>query len=78
VSGIYASLNKPFLNWAGKAERHQISVPTVPLFVHERQSTKAILEGIRNRRATFLQMHAKGVIVWDSFITLSRNQREGL
>jgi adenine-specific DNA-methyltransferase len=44
-------LTKPFLNWAGKAERHEISVPTVPLFVHERHSTKAILEGIRNRRA---------------------------
>jgi adenine-specific DNA-methyltransferase len=44
-------LTKPFLNWAGKAERHQISVPTVPLFVHERHSTKAILEGIRNRKA---------------------------
>ncbi len=44
-------LSQPFLNWAGKAERHQISVPTVPLFVHERHSTKAILEGVRNRRA---------------------------
>lgn len=44
-------LTKPFLNWAGKAERHQISVPTVPLFVHERHSTKAILDGIRNRKA---------------------------
>ena len=27
-------LSRPFLNWAGKAERQQISVPTVPLFVH--------------------------------------------
>jgi len=44
-------ITRPFLNWAGKAERHQISVPTVPLFVHERHSTKAILEGIRDRRA---------------------------
>lgn len=44
-------LSKPFLNWAGKAERHQITVPTVPLFVHERHSTKAILDGIRNRKA---------------------------
>ena len=26
-------------------------MPTVPLFVHERHSTKAILEGIRSRRA---------------------------
>jgi adenine-specific DNA-methyltransferase len=44
-------LTKPFLNWTGKAERHQISVPTVPLFVHERHSTKAILDGIRHRKA---------------------------
>jgi adenine-specific DNA-methyltransferase len=48
---ILKKLSKPFLNWAGKAERHQISVPTVPLFVHERHSTKAILDGIRNRKA---------------------------
>jgi adenine-specific DNA-methyltransferase len=45
------TLTKPFLNWTGKAERHQIDVPTIPLFVHERHSTKAILEGIRSRRA---------------------------
>jgi adenine-specific DNA-methyltransferase len=49
--GLLKKLSKPFLNWAGKAERHQISVPTVPLFVHERHSTKAILDGIRNRKA---------------------------
>jgi adenine-specific DNA-methyltransferase len=49
--GLLKRLTKPFLNWAGKAERHQIAVPTVPLFVHERHSTKAILEGIRHRRA---------------------------
>lgn len=45
------SLSKPFLNWASKAERHEIKVPTVPLFVHERHSTKAILDGIRHRKA---------------------------
>lgn len=44
-------ISKPFLNWAGKAERHQIQVPTSPLFVHERHSTKAILDGIRHRKA---------------------------
>ncbi len=44
-------ISKPFLNWAGKAERHQIQVPTAPLFVHERHSTKAILDGIRHRKA---------------------------
>lgn len=48
---LLKGLSRPFLNWAGKAERHEISVPTVPLFVHERHSTKAILEGILSRRA---------------------------
>lgn len=51
TADLLQALTKPFLNWSGKAERHQISVPTVPLFVHERHSTKAILEGIRSRRA---------------------------
>jgi adenine-specific DNA-methyltransferase len=44
-------IGKPFLNWAGKAERREIRVPTVPLFVHERHSTKAVLDGIRHRKA---------------------------
>jgi len=44
-------ISRPFLNWAGKAERHEIRVPTAPLFVHERHSTKAILDGIRYRKA---------------------------
>ena len=51
AADLLQALSQPFLSWAGKAERHQISVPTVPLFVHERHSTKAILEGIRNRKA---------------------------
>jgi adenine-specific DNA-methyltransferase len=38
------ALSKPFLNWAGKAERFSFDVPTLPLFVHERLSTKAIVE----------------------------------
>jgi adenine-specific DNA-methyltransferase len=37
-------LSRPFLNWAGKAERLSFDVPTLPLFVHERLSTQAILE----------------------------------
>ena len=37
-------LCKPFLNWTGKAERLSFDVPTLPLFVHERLSTKAIVE----------------------------------
>ena len=44
------SLTKPFLNWSGKAERHQVSVPTLPLFVHERHSTQAILETLQSHR----------------------------
>lgn len=45
------SLTQPFLNWAGKAERQQISVPTLPLFVHERHSTQAILETLKSHKA---------------------------
>lgn len=37
------TMGSPFLNWAGKAERLSFDVPTLPLFVHERLSTKAIL-----------------------------------
>lgn len=51
AAGLLQTLSKPFLNWAGKAERHQLSVPTTPLFVHERHSTKAILDGIKSRKA---------------------------
>ena len=43
-----ARLGRPFLDWAGKAERLSFDVPTLPLFVHERLSTKAILETLRN------------------------------
>jgi adenine-specific DNA-methyltransferase len=38
------ALSSPFLDWAGKAERLSFDVPTLPLFVHERLSTKVILE----------------------------------
>jgi adenine-specific DNA-methyltransferase len=43
-------VSRPFLNWAGKAERLSFDVPTLPLFVHERLSTKAILETLRSHR----------------------------
>jgi adenine-specific DNA-methyltransferase len=46
------SLAQPFLNWAGKAERQQIRVPTAPLFVHERHSTETILKTLESHRAT--------------------------
>lgn len=48
---LLQTLSRSFLNWAGKAERHHLSVPTTPLFVHERHSTKAILDGIESRKA---------------------------
>lgn len=41
------ALSKPFLNWTGKAERLSFDVPTLPLFVHERLSTRAILETLK-------------------------------
>ncbi len=37
-------ISGPFLNWTGKAERLSFDVPTLPLFAHERLSTKAIIE----------------------------------
>lgn len=40
-------ISKPFLDWAGKAEQVSFDVPTLPLFVHERLSTKAILETLK-------------------------------
>ena len=43
-------LSKPFLDWAGKAERLSFDVPTLPLFVHERLSTKAILETLTGHK----------------------------
>ncbi len=41
------ALSGPFLDWAGKAERLSLDVPTLPLFGHERLSTKAILETLK-------------------------------
>src|SRR6266511_3310522 len=43
-----ARISRPFLDWAGKAERLSFDVPTLPLFVHERLSTKAILETLKS------------------------------
>lgn len=56
VSGLHDAveqlkrLQKPFLNWTGKAERLSFDVPTLPLFVHERLSTKAIIETLKDHR----------------------------
>ncbi len=43
-------IQEPFLNWAGKAERLSFDVPTLPLFVHERLSTKAIMETLKSHK----------------------------
>ena len=40
-------ISTPFLDWAGKAERLSFDGPTLSLFVHERLSTKAILETLK-------------------------------
>src|SRR5258708_7541599 len=39
-----------FLNWSGKAERLSFDVPTLPLFVHERLSTKAIIKTLKGHK----------------------------
>lgn len=44
------AISKPFLNWAGKAERLSFDVPTLPLFIHERLSTRAILETLKGHK----------------------------
>jgi adenine-specific DNA-methyltransferase len=51
-------LGKPFLNWTGKAERLSFDVPTLPLFVHERLSTMAVIETLKSheKRSTQIDM----------------------
>ena len=44
------SMSQPFLNWTGKAERLSFDVPTLPLFVHERLSTRAIIETLKSHK----------------------------
>jgi adenine-specific DNA-methyltransferase len=48
--GELRAMSKPFLNWAGKAERQSFDVPTLPLFIHERLSTKAILDTLKGHK----------------------------
>lgn len=45
------ALSRPFLEWSGKAERLSFEVPTLPLFIHERLSTQAILESLKGFKA---------------------------
>ncbi len=44
------AIQKPFLNWSGKAERLSFDVPTLPLFIHERLSTEAIIRTLEGHR----------------------------
>ena len=44
------ALSQPFLNWTGKAERQEFKVPTMPLFIHERLSTQAIIETLKGHK----------------------------
>lgn len=48
-------LGKPFLDWTEKAERLSFDVPTLPLFVHERLSTKAIIETLKSHEKQVAQ-----------------------
>lgn len=54
------AIERPFLNWAGKAERLSFDVPTLPLFVHERLSTTAIVETLTEHKRTSDQMDLFG------------------
>jgi adenine-specific DNA-methyltransferase len=44
------AMGQPFLNWAGKAEHLSFEVPTLPLFIHERLSTRAIIESLKGHK----------------------------
>src|SRR5205807_6804551 len=46
----YDSSLDPQLVWSGKAERLSFDVPTLPLFVHERLSTQAIIESLSQHK----------------------------
>ena len=56
VAGLHDALGRlkrmqrHFLNWSGKAEHPTIDVPTLPLFVHERLSTQAIIKTLEGHR----------------------------
>ncbi len=45
-------LSRASLNWAGKAERESFDVPTLPLFIHERLSTDAVLKTLKRNFRT--------------------------
>ncbi|CAK7261827.1 MULTISPECIES: site-specific DNA-methyltransferase [unclassified Shinella] len=71
------SLTKPFLNWTGKAERQQVTVPTLPLFVHERHSTQAILETLKSHKALGTNLDLFGDIDLDVADKLDAYEHKG-
>lgn len=50
-----ANMSRAFLNWAGKAEKTAVQVPTLPLYVHERLSTRGVLSSVRGMKRTKVQ-----------------------
>lgn len=50
AAGELKRISRPFLNWTGKAEQQEFTVPTLPLFVHERLSTQAILQSLTSHK----------------------------
>jgi adenine-specific DNA-methyltransferase len=50
------AMSAPFLNWAGKAERSEFLVPTLPMFIHERLSTRAIIDTLKGHKKGAEQM----------------------
>ncbi len=50
------AMSAPFLSWSGKAEQTEFDVPTLPLFIHERLSTQAVIETLRGHKKGFDQL----------------------
>lgn len=56
VADRLKAMSAPFLNWSGKAERTEFDVPTLPLFIHDRLSTKAIIETLKGHKKGMEQL----------------------
>ena len=70
-------LSRPFLDWAGKAERRRLDVPTMPLFRHERHSTAAIIEALRSRHGRHTTGNLFGGTELDSARQLEAYEHDG-
>jgi type III restriction enzyme len=68
----YDSSLSPQLVWAGKAKRQSFDVPTLPLFVHERLSTQAIIQTLTgHRRGDTKNSRGESVFYQDLFAEAS-------